>query len=98
MEHGFSILMLFFAGAILLYAAILGITKDITLIRRYYVVDVENKEAYAVCFAKIMALMSLAPLLGGLVGFFNQMAGLLVLLVGMIVGLYLATQIIKKVM
>lgn len=66
--HNFSILMLIFSGAILLYALILAWTKDIGLIRRNYAVKIKDKKVYAVQFAKVLAIISIAPLLTGLAG------------------------------
>ena len=66
--HNFSILMLIFSGAILLYALILAWTKDVGLIRRSYAVKMKNKKLYAVQFAKVLAIISIAPLLTGLAG------------------------------
>ncbi len=67
-----SILMFIFAGAILLYAVLLAWTKNTGLIMRSYAVKMKNKKAYAVKFAKILALTSISPLLTGLAGFFTE--------------------------
>ena len=67
-----DIFMLIFSGAILLYALLLAWTKDIRLIRRSYAAKIKNKKAYAVQFAKVLALTSLAPLSAALVGFLTD--------------------------
>jgi len=72
MEYGFSILMFIFSGAILLYALLLGLTKDIKLIPRNYAVKIKNKKRYAVQFAKITAVVSIAPALTGAISLFTQ--------------------------
>ena len=67
-----SILMFIFGGAILLYAVLLAWTKDTGLIMRGYAAKMKNKKAYAVKFAKILALTSISPFLTGLAGFFAE--------------------------
>ncbi|MBR3570819.1 MAG: hypothetical protein IKN96_08525 [Oscillibacter sp.] len=60
MEYAYSILMFCFAGAILLYAAL--VPGNPGMIRRLYAAKVKDKKAYAKQFAKVLALVSLAPL------------------------------------
>jgi len=72
MEQGFSILMLIFSAAILFYALIIGWTKDIKLIARHYAIKTKNKKKYAVQFAKLLALVSIAPAMSGIVGLFTD--------------------------
>lgn len=96
MEHGFSILMLCFSGALFLYAALLAITKDVTLIRWYRRAKMKNRRAYALQFAKSMALVACAPLFGGLAGFLNPWFGVGVLLALLVLALWLATKLIRK--
>lgn len=66
MESGFAILMLCFSGALLLYAGILALTRDPKMISRHYASEMENPRAYAAKFAKIMALVALAPAASGI--------------------------------
>lgn len=96
MEHGFSILMLCFSDALFLYAALLAITKDVTLIPWHRRAKIKNRRAYALQFAKSMASVACAPLLGGLAGLINLWFGVGVLLVSMIAALWLATKLIRK--
>lgn len=98
MENGFSILMLLFAAALLLYAGLLALKKDYKLLPYRSRVSVKPKDpkAYAVQLAKIIALVAAAPALSGLVGFWNQAAGAIVLIVGLPACIWLGTKIIKK--
>lgn len=64
MEYAYSILMFCFAGGILLYAALMS-SGDASMIRRLYAAKVKDKKAYAKQFAKVLALVSLAPLSSG---------------------------------
>ena len=82
MEYGFSVLMFCFAGAILLYAGLMGVTGDINLLgfRHRYAAKMKDKKAYAVMVAKILALTAAAPLVGGLVGLLSPQWGGIVLI------------------
>ncbi len=70
MEHAFSILMFIFGGALLLYSLILYVTGDVRLIRRYWAAKIDDEKEYARQFAKIMVLIAIAPIIGGIAGFF----------------------------
>ena len=72
MENGFSILMFIFSGAILFYALLLALTKDINLIFRNYSAKIKDKKKYAAQFAKLMAVVAIAPALAGLAGLFTE--------------------------
>ena len=66
------ILMFIFSGAILLYALLLAWTKDVGLIRRSYAAKMKDRKKYAVQFAKVLALTSIAPALTGMAGFVTE--------------------------
>lgn len=66
MRYVFSIIMFCFAGAMFLYALI--VNGDPTAIVRSYSVKMKNPKAYAKYFAKIIAVIALAPLLCGIYG------------------------------
>ena len=71
MENGFAILLLILAGVFLIYAAIQGRTKAFGMVGRNYAVEArseEDKKAYAVSFAKILAAIGLILALGGACG------------------------------
>ncbi|MBR3505027.1 MAG: hypothetical protein IKO07_12425 [Clostridia bacterium] len=99
MEYGFSILMFFFSAALLIYAGILAVTKDYTLLPRRARVSVKpkNSKVYAFQIAKAVALAALAPALGGLAGLWNGAAGAAVLIAGLVACLWLSTKIVKNV-
>lgn len=62
-----AILMFCFAGMLLLYAALLALFKDYKMIPRHYAANMKDKKAYCVQLAKVIALVSLAPLELGLI-------------------------------
>ena len=99
MDYAYSILMFCFGGAILFYALDIYIFKSVKLIpRRYRHFTFKDEKEYMTQFAKILAIVALAPILSGVVGLFNVMVGGVVLIVGFVVTLVLATKLIKKVM
>ncbi|MBQ9010530.1 MAG: hypothetical protein IJ088_14580 [Clostridia bacterium] len=98
MESGFSILMFIFAGAILLYAAVMAITKNYNMLpyRSRVSVRPKNPERYMVQLSRIVALTGLAIAAGAAVALWNQMAGAIVMIIGVIASLWAGTKIIKK--
>ena len=62
----YAILMIIFSGALMLYAACLYISGDHHMIVRNYAVKMKNKKIYARQMGKVIGLVALAPLLGGL--------------------------------
>lgn len=81
MENGFSVLMLIFGAAILLYAAILSGGNDKLLpVRVQPTLKKRNKKGQTKHIAKITAVVGLSPLLGGLAGLWR---GNLACLIGM---------------
>ncbi len=99
MDNGFSYLMLAFSAALLLYAALLAATKDYNLLPRRAAVAVKPKDSRAYTFqlSKVIALVAVGPALGGLVGLWNTMAGLVVLIVSTVALIWLGTKIMKPV-
>ena len=95
MKYGFSIIMFCFSGAILLYAGIMGATKDIKMLywRHRYSAKMNDKKAYAVMVAKILAITAAAPLLGGLVGLISPLIGGIVLVVSFIASIWLGVKL-----
>ncbi len=98
MEQGFSILMFIFAGAILVYAAIMAITKDYRMLpyRAQVSVKPKNPEKYMVQLAKIVALTAVAIALGAAAALWNMAIGGIVMIVGVILALWAGTKIIRK--
>ena len=100
MEQGFSILMFIFAGVILLYAALMALTKDYNMLpyRARNSVKPKNPKAYMVELAKIVALTGVAIAVGAAVALWNPMFGAVVMIAGVILALWAGTKIIRKVM
>lgn len=99
MEYGYSILMGFFAGAILLYAAIMALTKDYKMLplRSRQSVKPKDFRKYTAQLAKVIALVALSPALSALTGLWNMAAALVVLLGSIILFIWLGAKIMKGV-
>lgn len=97
MEYGFSVFMFSVAVLLLLYALVLSRSKDPKMIPRDYAAKMAHPREYARQFAKVIALVAMAPLLSGVVGLFagNWIPGA-VLLLGLIVTICLGVRIMKK--
>ena len=100
MDQGFPIFMLIFAAALLLYAALLAVTRDELLLPMKVSVSIKSmnkkeKKEYALRLAKMVALVAAAPAVGGLIGLWNQLAGAIVMGIGFVVTLWLCTKIAK---
>ena len=91
--------MFVFGAAILLYAALMAITKDYKILPARARISVEPKDpkAYTVQFSKVIALVATSPVLGGLVGLVHPVAGLVVMLIMLVLTIWLGTKIMKKV-
>ncbi len=98
MDNGFSILMLIFAAALLLYAAILAITKDYKMLpyRARVSVEPKNPKKYAVQLAKVIALTALAIAAGAAVSLWSMAAGAILMIAGVIASLWAGTKIVKN--
>ncbi len=98
MENGFPIFMLIFAGALLLYAALMAVTKDYNMLpfRARVSVKPKNPEKYMVQLAKIVALAAVMIAAGAAVALWNAAVGAVGMVVGVIAALWCGTKIIKK--
>ncbi len=98
MENGFPIFMLIFAGAILLYAALMAVTKDYKMLpyRARVSVKPKNPEKYMVQLAKIVALVAVMIAAGAVIALWNAAVGAVVMIIGVIAALWCETKIIKK--
>ena len=98
MENGFSVLMLIFAAALLLYATILAITKDYKMLpyRARVSVEPKNPKKYAVQLAKVIALTALAIAAGAAVSLWSMAAGAVLMIAGVIAALWAGTKIVKN--
>ena len=91
--------MFIFSAAILLYAGLMAWTKDYKILpfRARVSVKPKNPKRYMTQFAKVTALVAAAPLLSGLVGLWNLLAALIVLIVGFVAFIWIGTKIMKNV-
>ena len=98
MEQNFSIFMFIFAGAVLLYAGILAVTKDYNMLpyRSRVSVKPKNPKKYAVQLAKAIALVAVAIAAGAAVSLWNIAAGAVVMIAGVIAALWASTKIVKN--
>ena len=94
----FTIFMLIFAGALLLYAALLGITKDYNLLpyRATNSVKPKNPKKYTAQLAKAVALTAAAPAACGIVGIWSGIGAGIAFVVVLIICLWFSTKIVKN--
>ena len=99
MEYGYSILMGFFAAAILLYAGLMALTKNYKIlpVRATQSVKPKDEKRYMTQLAKVVALVALSPALSALAGLWNMTAALVVLIVSAVLFIWLGTKIMKGV-
>lgn len=90
-----SILMFCFSGALLLYAAVMALTRDEKMIPRDGAAKMENKKAYAAKFARVLALTALVPANCGIIALFSEGWALAALILEMILALWVGTHWIK---
>ena len=99
MDHGYSILMSIFAGAILLYAGMMALFKDYKMLplRARTSVKPKNEKLYMVQLAKAVALVALAPALSALAGLWNMIVAIVVLIVSAVIFVWIGTKIMRGV-
>lgn len=97
MDHGFSILMFIFAAALLLYAAVLAITRNYKMLpyRAQISVKPKNPKGYTLQLAKVIALVGLSVAVGAGVTLWNMLIGAIVILAGIIAAIWIGTKIVK---
>ena len=90
--------MICFSGAMLIYAGIMAVTKDLNMLQRRYreSAEMKDKKAYAVKLAKILAITAAAPALGGLVGFLSPLAGSIVIIAALPLCIWLGVHITRN--
>jgi len=100
MEDVYSIIMLAMGGGILLYAIIAYLSGDtIIMPQKTYSIptDKKNKKPYARKFAKLMALIGLAFIISGLVGFTHiYWLAVVVLIGGLVAAGFIGSKIMKQ--
>ena len=99
MEQGFGILMLIFAAAIFLYAALLAITKDYRLLPYKATLSVKpkNPKAYTFQLSKVIALVALSIAVGAAIALWKPAIGAVIMVAGAILAIWAGTKIMKKV-
>lgn len=99
MEYAYSVLMGIFAGAVLLYAGMMALFKDYKMLpfRARVSVKPKDEKKYMTQLSKAVALVSLSPALSALVGLWNMIAALAVLIVSAVFLLWLSTKLMKDV-
>ncbi len=99
MEHAYSIIMGIFAGALLIYAGLMALSKDYKMIpfRARASVEPKDPKRYMFQLSKVIALVALSPGLSALVALWNTIAGVVVLFVSMILFIWLGTKIMRGV-
>ena len=96
MEHVFPIILLAFGGFMLLYAGLIALC-GFELIPKNHSVKVRDKRKYARCFAGLIAVLAWAPVIAGIVGLlFGNVAALIVLIAGLIFGIWIGRYIMRK--
>lgn len=81
MEYAYFIITLAFSVLMFLYAGLLHHEKSIDLIPKSQFSKINDKEKYAVQFSKLIALISLAPLLSGIVSLFAPVPVAIIVLI-----------------
>ncbi len=97
MEQGFPVFMFIFAGALLVYAALMAVTRDYKMLPYRARASVKPKDPaeYMIRMAKIVALTALAVAFGAAVALWKPAAGAIVMLAGVIAVLWLSTKMIR---
>ena len=88
----FAIIMFVFSGAILLYAGVLALTRDVGMLRRRYAAKMTDPRAYALKVAKVLAIVALSPALSGAAALFSAMAAVIVFVVSLVVRIWLGVK------
>ena len=99
MEYAYSILMAIFAGALLIYAGLMALTKDYKMLplRSRQSVKPKDPKKYTFQLSKVIALVASAPALSAFVGLFSVVASVIVLILGIVFCIWIGTKIMKDV-
>lgn len=99
MEYGYSVLMGIFSAMLLLYAGLMALFKDYKMLplRVRTSVKPKNEKKYMTQLAKIIALVSLSPVLSALAGLWNMLAAFIVLIGSAILFIWLGTKLMRNV-
>ena len=96
----YSIFMMIFAAAILIYAAILAVTKDEKMLPLQVQVSLKqkNRKEYISRLSKCIAIVSLAPAAAAVVGIWSEIGMLIAFVVVLILCLWIDTRLTKDLM
>ena len=75
----------------------MAITKDYNILPKRSMISVEPKDpkAYIFALSKVVALTGLAPVLGGIVGFYSELLGLVVMIAAVIAAIWFGLRFMK---
>ena len=97
MEYAMYFVCFAFGGALLLYAVLLALTRNIRLVPRTYSAKIPNPEAYCKKLASFVAMVALALLAAGSLGLaFTPTVGLLSLIPLLVLAFWLGLQGMKE--
>lgn len=97
MEQAFSYITLAFGGALVLYACILRLTRDVKMIPRSLSAVIRDPKRYARTFAYLILFLGLAFLSGGWIGLYaGPTIGALSLIVCLILAIWLDVRLWKS--
>ena len=99
MKYGYSILMGIFAGALLLYAGWMALTKDYKILpfRARTSVKPKNPKKYMTQLAKVVALVACSPALSAVAGLWNMAAAIIILIVTGVLFIWIGTRFMRNV-
>lgn len=99
MKYGYSILMGIFAGALLLYAGLMALTKDYKILpfRARTSVKPKNPKKYMTQLAKVVALVACSPALSAVAGLWNMAAAIIILIVTGVLFIWIGTRFMRNV-
>jgi hypothetical protein len=89
-----AIIMFVFSGAILLYAGLLALTRDVTMLPKQSAVkNVGDKKAYALRVAKVLAIVAVSPALTGVTALLSGIAAAIVFVVSLVGCIWLGVKV-----
>jgi len=88
-----AIIMFVFSGAILLYAGVLALTRDVKMLQRRYATKIKDPRAYTLKVAKILAIVAVSPALTGVAALFSNMAAAIVFVVSFVASIWLGVKV-----
>ena len=83
----------FLGGAILLYAGLLTLTRDVIMLPRFSAAYVGDKKAYALRVAKVLAIVAVSPALIGVAALFSGIAAGIVFVVSLMACIWLGVKV-----